>query len=57
MVTSSGPSQWPLMEADFLARKQRGIVLTLYCNVKLRIKTSKIMVNLKIILGLKYVLE
>ena len=49
LVTSSGPSQWPLMEADFLARKQRGIVLTLYCNVKLKIKTSKIMVNLMII--------
>lgn len=30
LVTSSGPSQWPLIEADFLARKQRGIVLTLY---------------------------
>ena len=47
LVTSSGPSQWPLMEADFLARKQRGIVLRLYCNVELKIKTCKIILNLK----------
>ena len=26
LVTSSGPQCWPLVEADFFARKQRGIV-------------------------------